>query len=93
MDDRGKNSKHGVILGRREACCKASVLLLRELCGAARAALLMRTKLADANIQEIINFITMDDDLVLNIATEPEIPARKGGFGGKGGRWTERCVT
>ena len=53
----------------------------------------MRTKLADANIQEINNFITMDDDLVLNIATEPEIPARKGGSGGKGGRWTERCVT
>ncbi|KAI0093213.1 P-loop containing nucleoside triphosphate hydrolase protein [Irpex rosettiformis] len=33
----------------------------------------------------------MDDDLVLNIATEPELPARKGGSGSKGGRWTERA--
>ncbi|KAI0344702.1 DEAD-domain-containing protein [Trametopsis cervina] len=33
----------------------------------------------------------MDDDLVLNIAVEPEATARKGGSASKGGRWTDRA--
>lgn len=32
----------------------------------------------------------MDDDLILNIAVEPEQAARKGGSANKGGRWTDR---
>ena len=36
--------------------------------------------------------ITMDDDLVLNLATDNFVPSSQGSSLKKGGRWTDRCV-